>query len=133
MITAVDTNILLDIFFPDKKFASDSSKLLRLAYDEGALVICDIVYAELVPQFEKRSMLDSTLTTINVSLSSVDKDVAFIAGERWKEYRESGGKRERIITDFLIGAHAMIKAERFLTRDRGFYKSYFPDLKIFSL
>lgn len=133
MITAVDTNILLDVFLPDKKFASGSSELLKLAYDEGALVICDIVYAELVPQFEKRSMLDSTLSTISVSLSSIDKDVAFLAGERWKVYRKSGGKRKRIITDFLIGAHAMIKAERFLTRDRGFYKSYFPDLRIFSL
>ena len=133
MITAVDTNILLDVFLPDKKFASGSSELLKLAYDEGALVICDIVYAELVPQFEKRSMLDSTLSTISVSLSSIDKDVAFLAGERWKVYRKSGGKRKRTITDFLIGAHAMIKAERFLTRDRGFYKSYFPDLRIFSL
>lgn len=133
MITAVDTNILLDVFLPDKKFAADSLKLLKLAYDEGALIICDIVYAELVPQFEKRSVLDSTLATINVSLSSVDADVAFLAGERWKVYRKSGGKRERIITDFLIGAHAMIKAERFLTRDRGFYKSCFPDLQIFSL
>jgi predicted nucleic acid-binding protein len=36
----------------------------------------------------------------------------------------------RIITDFLIGAHAMAKAERFMTRDRGFYQSYFPDLHI---
>lgn len=133
MITAVDTNILLDVFLPDKKFASGSSELLKLAYDEGALVICDIVYAELVPQFEKRSMLDSTLSTISVSLSSIDKDVVFLAGERWKVYRKSGGKRKRIITDFLIGAHAMIKAERFLTRDRGFYKSYFPELRIFSL
>ncbi len=133
MITAVDTNILLDVFLPDEKFASDSSKLLKLAYDEGALVICDIVYAELVHQFDKRSMLDSTLATINVSLSSVDKDVAFLAGERWKVYRKSGGERKRIITDFLIGAHAMVKAERFLTRDRVFYRSYFPDLKIFSL
>ena len=133
MITAVDTDILLDVFLPDEKFASDSSKFLKLAYDEGALVICDIVYAELVPQFDKRSMLDSTLATINVSLSSVDKDVVFLAGEKWKVYRKSGGERKRIITDFLIGAHAMIKAERFLTRDRGFYKSYFSDLKIFSL
>ncbi|RZB30132.1 MAG: hypothetical protein SRB1_02412 [Desulfobacteraceae bacterium Eth-SRB1] len=133
MITAVDTNILLDVFLPDKKFASGSSELLKSAYDEGALVICDIVYAELVPQFEKRSMLDSTLSTISVSLSSIDKDVAFLAGERWKVYRKSGGKRKRIITDFLIGAHAMIKAERFLTRDRGFYKSYFSDIRIFSL
>lgn len=133
MITAVDTNILLDVFLPDEKFASSSAKLLKLAYDEGALIICDIVYAELVPQFEKRFIMDSALATINVSLSSVDKDIAFIAGERWKTYRESGGKRKRIITDFLIGAHAMVKAERFLTRDRGFYKTYFPDLKIFSL
>jgi len=46
MITAVDANILLDVFLPDEKFASDSSKFLKLAYDEGALVICDIVYAE---------------------------------------------------------------------------------------
>jgi len=133
MITAVDTNILLDVFLPDEKFASGSSELLKLAYDEGALIICDIVYAELVPQFDKRSMLDSTLATINVSLSSMDSEAAFLAGERWKIYRKSGGKRKRIITDFLIGAHAMIKAERFLTRDRDFYKSYFPDLKIFSL
>ena len=133
MITAVDTNILLDVFLPDKAFVSNSSKLLKSAYDEGALIICDIVYAELVPQFGERSLLDRTLSTINVSLSSLDIDVAFLAGERWKAYRQSGGKRKRIITDFLIGAHAMIKAERFLTRDRGFYKSYFADLQLLSL
>ncbi len=130
MITAVDTNILLDVFLPDEKFASDSSKLLKLAYDEGALIICAIVYAELVPQFEGRSILDSTLATINVTLSPVDTEVTFLAGEKWKAYRRSGGKRERIITDFLIGAHALIKAERFLSRDRGFYKSYFPELPL---
>ena len=133
MITAVDTNILLDVFLPDERFASDSAKLLKLAYDEGALIICDIVYAELVPQFEDRQRLDNTLAAINVSLSSVDADVAFLAGEKWGLYRKSRGKRQRIITDFLIGAHATIKAERFLTRDRGFYKSYFPELEILSI
>ena len=133
MITAVDTNILLDVFLPDERFAANSSKLLKLAYDEGALVVCDIVYAELVPQFNERSLLDSTLEIINVSLSSLDSDVAFLAGEKWKMYRQSGGQRNRIITDFLIGAHAQLKTDRFLSRDRGFYKSYFPDLKLFSL
>jgi predicted nucleic acid-binding protein len=133
MITAVDTNILLDVFLPDKRFASNSAKLLKLAYDEGALIICDIVYAELVPQFEDRSILDRTLETINLSLLSVDSDVAFLAGEKWGLYRKSGGKRERIISDFLIGAHAVIKAERFLTRDRGFYRLYFPGLQILAL
>jgi predicted nucleic acid-binding protein len=131
MITAVDTNILLDIFFPDKRFAEGSAGLLRIAYDEGALLICEVVYAELVPQFKKRNLLDETLGRLNISISSLDLEAAFLAGEKWGQYRESGGKRERIITDFLIGAHAFLKADRFLTRDRGFYRSYFPNLPIF--
>ena len=133
MITAIDTNILLDIFLPNERFAAESAKLLKLAYNKGALIICDIVYAELVPQFQDRQRLDNTLATINVSLSSTNADIAFLAGEKWRLYRKSGGTRERIITDFLIGAHALMKAERFLTRDRGFYKSYFPELQILSL
>lgn len=84
-------------------------------------------------QFEDRSVLDSTLEKINVTLVSVNIDVAFLAGGKWSLYRKSGGKRERIISDFLIGAHAFIKAEHFLTRDRGFYRSYFPELEIVSL
>jgi predicted nucleic acid-binding protein len=130
MISAIDTNVLLDVFLPDKKFAAESTRILKSAYDEGALIICEIVYAELAPQFGNKHRLDDTLAAINVSLSSLDADIAFLAGERWGSYRKSGGKRNRIISDFLIGAHAAIRAERFLTRDRGFYKSYFPELRI---
>jgi len=133
MITAVDTNILLDVFLPDKRFAAGSSKLLKIAYNEGALIISDIVYAELVPQFENRDMLDRTLEQINVTISSLDVNIAFLAGEKWGLYRKSGGERKRIITDFLIGAHTLMKADRFLTRDRGFYQSYFSQLRILSL
>ena len=131
MIAAVDTNILLDIFLPDKKFVESSTNLLKTAFDQGGLIICDIVYAELVPQFKKRPLLDRTLEVLNISVSSLGNDTAYLAGEKWGEYKEKGGKRDRIITDFLIGAHAVIKADRFLTRDRGFYKSYFPDLVMF--
>jgi len=132
MITAVDTNVLLDIFLPDKKYAEESGRLLKAAYNEGALLICNIVYAELVPQFGERSLLDATLATLNITVSSIDLDIAFVAGEKWELYRRSGGKRQRIITDFLVGAHATLKADRFLTRDRGFYRSYFPELKFLS-
>ena len=132
MISAIDTNILLDVFLPDEKFAAKSVELVKLAYDQGALIICEIVYAELVPQFKQRQWLDDTLDTLHISLSPLDANVAFTAGERWGQYRESGGKRQRIITDFLIGSHAVSKADRFLTRDRGFYQSYFPELQILS-
>jgi len=132
MITAIDTNILLDIFLPDNKFAKASAALIRRTYNEGALIICEIVYAELVPQFADRQRLDQTLKTISVSLSPLSAEIAFLAGNKWAQYRKSGGKRKRIITDFLIGAHATESADRFLSRDRGFYNSYFPDLHILS-
>ena len=44
-------------------------------------------------------------------------------------YRRAGGPRMRIVADFLVGAHALASADRFLTRDRGFHASYFEALK----
>ena len=99
MISAVDTNVLLDVFLPDKRFAEQSTRLLKLAYDEGALIICEIVYAELVPQFSDRLTLDDTLAALNISVAPSSPDIAFLAGERWGQYRKTGGTRKRIITD----------------------------------
>ena len=128
MITAVDTSVLLDILRGDERHGPGSRERLKTAYDAGAVVVCDIVYAELVPAFDDRALLDDTLRLINASLSPITTDIAYEAGLRWQRYRRAGGPRERIITDFLIGAHALGAADAFLTRDRGFYATYFPEL-----
>ena len=128
MITTVDTSVLLDVFLPDDTFGSRSAEWLRNAYDAGAIVICDIVYAELAPAFPDRPALDGALREINASVSPIDSSIAWDAGRRWLQCRRAGGTRTRIITDFLIGAHAVAVAETFLTRDRGFYRSHFPEL-----
>ena len=128
MITAVDTSVLMDVFLPDERHGPRSKELLRDAYDRGAIFICEVVYAELVPAFDDRATLDAALREISAAISPIDTDIAFEAGQRWSGYRQAGGSRNRIITDFLIGAHAVVKAEIFLTRDRGFYSTYFPEL-----
>jgi hypothetical protein len=130
MICAVDTNILMDVLLPDPKFGESSLAKLEKAYARGALVICDIVYAELVPLFPDRRSLDRTLETMEISVAALNTDSAYLAGMHWRDYRRSSGTRNRIITDFLIGAFAEQQAEFFLTRDRGFYGKYFKNLRL---
>ena len=129
MITAVDTSVLLDVFLPDDQHGEQSRQRLQDAYDTGAIIVCDIVYAELAAWFRNRAMLDGALQAINVTASPIDSDIAYEAGLRWKRYREAGGPRKRIISDFLIVAHAIAVADAFLTRDRGFFATCFPELK----
>ncbi len=128
MITAVDTSVLLDVFLADAHHGPRSNEWLRRAYDQGAILICDLVYAELAPAFDSRETLDDALRQISANISPIDSNIAYDAGRRWLRYRKAGGPRKRIITDFLIGAHALATAEIFLTRDRGFYATYFPEL-----
>ncbi len=133
MITFVDTNVLLDVFLPDPEWGIKSKTALNTAFEEGSLVINTIIFAELVPQFKAREQLNSTLKKIGIQILPVDIETAFHAGRAWKQYRDSGGKRDRILSDFLIGAHALNYADRLLSRDRGFYKKYFKTLHLMQI
>lgn len=128
MIAAVDTNVILDVVLNDPGFADRSHGLLAEAYDSGSMVVCSVVYAELAPQFDAKADLDSVLSTLCIKVNPIHGDTAWLAGRKWAEYRAGGGDRKRILPDFLIGAHALLHAECLLTRDRGFYKTYFPEL-----
>ena len=83
MITAVDTSVLLDVFLPDDRYGEQSKTWLRAAYDTGAIIVSDIVYAELAPAFPDRAVLDRALREINATTSPVDTAIAYDAGMRW--------------------------------------------------
>lgn len=162
MITAIDTNILLDILLEDDSYLESSKRLLLESNELGGLVISPCVYTELYTCFalgfderKARGELDSFLLLTGIDLKPFTKRSLHIAGEAWTRYRKRKGKdkiicpncgeknkvsckkcknailwRNHIITDFLIGGHAQNMADRLLTRDRGYYKRYFPDLEV---
>ncbi len=130
MITAVDTNVLIDVFGADAKYGELSANALRSALNQGALCACEMVWVESASVFSSHHQFNQTMTTLGVEFSAVEEESLAIAANAWRRYRKSGGKRERVAADFLIGAHAQVQADRLLTRDKGFFRDYFRDLAV---
>lgn len=132
MITAVDTNILIDIFGANPEFGRRSLESLKLCAAKGAIIACDIVWVESATAFATSEQCLTAMKKISVEFSPTEEKDLWLAADAWRSYRNNGGKRERVVADFLIGAHALNQSQRFLTRDRGFYHQYFSDLIIIS-
>jgi hypothetical protein len=154
MITAVDTSILLDILIPDITHCKKSKALLDEYVVKGRLIVCEIVYAELASQFLSEKGLDEFLSDTGIRLVRSAETTLYRAAGLWKEHLKNRKisvqcphchketvitcqrchqeikPRRRILNDFIVGAHALIHAELLLSRDRGFYRTCFKDLKV---
>ncbi|MEF2072835.1 type II toxin-antitoxin system VapC family toxin [Consotaella aegiceratis] len=129
--TLVDSNILIDLLGTGP-LAQGSVEALVEAFGRGDIVISAVVWAEIAVPGLAEELLLQKVSWLRPRREALPFEAAFPAGLAHRRYRERGGRRERTLPDFLIGAHALIRGHCLLTRDASRYRSYFPELDIIS-
>lgn len=108
---------------------------LEEAVQAGALLISPFVFVELLayPNATEeyvRSFLASTGVVVDLK---IEERVWSLAGLRFARYaarrrKAAGEGPRRLLADFLIGAHALVQADRLLSLDPKVYRQDFPEL-----
>jgi predicted nucleic acid-binding protein len=96
------------------------------------LVINPIIYAELSLTFAAVEELDKALAELQLGFLEIPRPALFLAGKAFVLYRQRGGAKTNVLSDFLIGAQAAVLDCAILTRDIRHYRSYFPTVTLIS-
>ena len=126
----VDSNIVLDVFLNDPKWADWSESKLD-EYDQlGILYINSIVYSEISIGFKRIEDLESAIAKAGLQVLEIPKEALFLAGKVYLKYKKRKGTKRTSLPDFFIGAQAAVQNLDLITRDVSIYQSYFPTVKL---
>jgi predicted nucleic acid-binding protein len=110
---------------------------LRLSRKQGPLVVSGPVYAELLGLPSRtQAILDEFFTVGGIQVDwRFEEAIWRAAGSGFQVYVRrrmamDGQVPRRILTDFLIGAHALVRGFTLLTFDQRLYAAAFPELNI---
>src|SRR4051794_11734299 len=126
MPALVDTNILIDIAVRDPDWLQWSRRELERLRKAGSVLINQIIYSEFSMRYDTIDEVDALLPQDVFRREVLPWEAAFAASRAFAVYRRRGGAGEKVLPDFLIGAHATIRGYAILTRDPRCYRQYFP-------
>jgi len=127
-VTAVDTNILIDIFSQDATYWKSSYEALECASEAGAVIVAPVVVAEVASSATSTDDAARSLSFLDELLIDMSRDQLIQAGLLWRD--GSRARARRSLPDYLIAVHAASNADRLLTRDKEFDKLKVPGLRV---
>lgn len=128
--TLVDSNVILDVATGDPRWAPWAEGALAQAARTGPLVINAVVFAEVSVGYDLIEDADAALPADVFIRAPIPYEAALLAAKAFLAYRRRGGRRDRTLPDFFVGAHASVSGLRLLTRDARRYRTYFPQLEV---
>jgi hypothetical protein len=139
MTTSIDSNIIVALWRNTHSSNRIASKLLDQAQKRGKLVVSAPVYAELMADPNRsESELDKFASDTGISIEwTIEEDIWREAGRAYRAYAQrrihsGGGSPKRILADFVIGAHALVRGYTLLTLNARDYVTAFPKLAVVS-
>ena len=140
MTTSIDTNVIVALWLKSHSANFVAAQLLGQAQKRGKLIISAPVYAELMADpARSESQLDQFAADTGITVEwKIEEDAWREAGRAYCEYsrrriRSGGGSPTRILADFIIGAHALVRGYTLLTLNRRDYAATFPKLTVSSM
>lgn len=126
---AIDTPVLIDLLTGGP--GADAAEVsLRQCLVGGPVVVCDVTLAEVCGALRDGSEVLAVLEDMSIRYLPVETKSAVRAGEMQRRHRQRAGSSERTVSDFLVGAHALLQCDGLITRDAAFYRDYFKGLKL---
>jgi hypothetical protein len=126
----VDSNIILDVFLNDPKWADWSEATLAAHSINSTLYINSIIYTEVSIGFDKIEDLESALLKAGFKMLDIPKEALFLAGKAFLSYKRQKGAKKSPLPDFYIGAQAAVLGINLISRDTSRYRTYFPTVSL---
>lgn len=135
--TSVDTNAIVYLLNQDHALNQRALAAIEGSRRAGPLVVSGPVYSELLGLPSRtQAVLDEFFTIGGIEIDwRFDETIWRAAGVGFQGYVErrlaaTGQLPRRILADFLIGAHSMVRGYTLLTTDPRHYAIAFPTLPI---
>ena len=139
MTISIDTNVIAALWKDDHSMNAVVVEMLGGLIAHEKLVVSGPVYAELMAgPLRDEASLDLFFKDTGIDVDwEMDEEIWREAGRAFRAYVQrrqasQGGEARRILTDFLIGAHAQVRGYTMLTLDTDDFAAAFPNLPILS-
>lgn len=129
-VILVDTCVITDLADHNGAWYEWAVDTLEGLESSSVFLINPIIYAECSIGYKTIEEVENLFATLEFDCKEIPREALFLAGKAFLRYRRSQGKKESVLPDFFIGAHAAVDGYKLITRDKGRFSTYFPSVEL---